>query len=59
VWRDGAVVIDQAPVTRSPGASEPLDATFFGIYGYNNSGPADVWLDDLALSATRIGCAGR
>ena len=34
----------------------PLDGIFFGIYGYTNMGPVDIWLDDVALSATRIGC---
>jgi hypothetical protein len=55
-WRDGVQAIAPTAVSVAS-SSEPLDAIFFGIYGYNNAGAlVDVWLDDVALSATRIGC---
>jgi hypothetical protein len=54
-WRDGVQVIAPTTVTL-PTSDEALDGVFFGIYGYNNTGPVDIWMDDVALSATRIGC---
>jgi hypothetical protein len=54
-WRDGVQVIAPATATL-PTSDEALDGIFFGIYGYNNTGPVDIWMDDVAVSATRIGC---
>jgi len=56
-WQEGVTVIDRAPVTVPAGTH--LDRLFFGIYvGNAENSTVDVWLDDLALSATRIGCTG-
>jgi hypothetical protein len=54
VWRDGALVL--APSRATLPTAEPLDGSFFGIYGYDNSGNVDVWFDDVALAASPIGC---
>jgi hypothetical protein len=57
VWQEGVTVIDRAAVTFAAGAR--LDGLFFGIYvGNAQNAKADIWLDDVALSATRIGCTG-
>jgi hypothetical protein len=57
VWQENIAVIDKAPVTVAAGAH--LDGLFFGIYvGNSQNSKVDLWLDDVALSATRIGCAG-
>jgi hypothetical protein len=56
-WQENIAVIDQAPVKVAAGAH--LDGLFFGIYvGNSQNSKVDLWLDDVALSATRIGCAG-
>jgi hypothetical protein len=57
VWQENIAVIDQAPVKLAAGSH--LDGLFFGIYvGNSQNSKVDLWLDDVALSATRIGCAG-
>lgn len=55
-WLDGAQAIAPTDVKLASTLAGPLDGIFFGIYGYTNMGPVDIWLDDVALSATRIGC---
>jgi hypothetical protein len=56
-WRDGTQAIS-TPLS-IPSLAEPLDALFFGLYGYNNLGNVDVWFDDVALATTRIGCVAQ
>src|SRR5262249_38728613 len=46
VWRDDELVMDNAPASWTA----TLDATWIGIYGYQNAGPVDLWVDDLAIS---------
>jgi hypothetical protein len=55
VWRNDVQTIAPTPI-KVVDTSEPLDGIDFGIYAYNNLGTVDAWYDDLAMSATRIGC---